>query len=230
MDPDLQQAQKLDQNTQYLVSGYVRQFELFHCKDEKGLLWNVSDLIVYTIMAFHFHIEYFEHYAKNTFFVAKHGKIVTRFNTHYGEGTVYGSKIIPYNSTGVHHWKLKIGSARYIVIGIDEANHKWMRDSFHKANGYGAGALSYGYSQCSGNKWCPEHLSGSKYMDSYNDGDIIEMELDMNKKIISFCKNNDKLMTRMAYIEKTLVGYCLAISMQYEGNSVRLLSYKCKDD
>ena len=227
MELDLQKIKQIDVKTQYLVFGFMRQEENLLINNDNDICWTISDLIIYTILAFYAQVEFFEYFLPNAFRTVNNANIIIRIeegNDVHGIPrirTVYGSKVIPYESKGIHEWKIKIVLGTYIYIGIDEASRKCMATHAFDSRR----RLSYAYAAFNGSK---RRGKFDNFGESYGSGDTITMVLNMNDKSLSFAKNNGKL--KKAYdVGATDVGYCLACFMRFTDDSLRILSYEHRD-
>eukprot|EP01084_Bolivina_argentea_P046039 84757_1 len=161
----------------------------------------------------------FKYFNKNSFNTSNNNKTIVKKGN--GWGTCYGSQVIPYNSTGIHKWTIQINrlSNGVCVIGIDEANRKWKDRDFWSQKG----TIHYGYYAQNGNKYYPSGKS-TKYNKGSDKGDIIEMILDLSCKKLSFGINNSQI--KHAFnVQNTNIGYCLAVNLYYENDSLSLISY-----
>eukprot|EP01084_Bolivina_argentea_P064433 117517_1 len=106
-------------------------------KDSKYLLMkNVPDLIIFTIFNF-YHLE--EQFNKKLcgkgITIYNHGMMVNNNNQEeYTFNTVYGTKIIASTIKKTYIWIFKNlgGATDGLVIGIDNADGKWVNSGFHK--------------------------------------------------------------------------------------------------
>ena len=216
---DLHQIKQLDKKIQFVVHGYVRDAQSKFFSNNGGNTYlNIPDLIIYTIIAFYAYVDFFKYMADDSFLVEKNGTMITRIN---GKNyrTVYGSTVIPFDSNEVHRWKLKVIKGVYIAIGIDEASYEWTHDVFFGKNS----TNNYGYAAVTGQKFNRRDFKA--YGETYSSGDYVTMELNMSSKKLSFAKNDDKLKTAY-FVDKTDIGYCLAVFIRYECDCVQIVSYE----
>eukprot|EP01084_Bolivina_argentea_P234248 394355_1 len=155
-------------------------------------------------------------YAPSGLNINHNGKLVT--NTNVGHKAAYGSKIIPFDSTGTHTWTIKIIKGPYIVIGIvNDADRKLMTSSAWET-------FNYGYLVYTGNTFS----NGDKgaFLSKCVNGDTVTMVLNMHTKCLSYSVSNGTL-TKAFDITNSQIGYCLAVSFAgYAGESVELISYE----
>eukprot|EP01084_Bolivina_argentea_P055104 101043_1 len=162
----------------------------------------------------------FKYFNKNKFNTSNNNKTIVKRDNYWH--TCYGSQVIPYNSTGVHKWTIKIDRLKGgdCAIGIDEASHKWKDKAFYD---HPEGTNHYGYSAYNGNKYNPSG-NGTKYNKEYATNDIIEIVLDLSCKKLSFGINNSQ--TKHAFnVKNTNIGYCLAVALFNPNDSLSLISY-----
>ena len=170
-------------------------------------------------MAFYASIEYFKHFVADSFDISSDGRRITRIeDMGRPQRTVYGSNVIPFESYGIHEWRVKIHKGFCIILGIDEACYKWKRAPFWKRN-----TSNYAYAQLTGRK-CSSNIRRD-FLNPFHDGDVIKIVLNMNDKTIWFAKNNITI-TKAYDIKETENGYCLAVYMRTVDDCIELLSYK----
>ena len=213
---NLGEIKKQDPKTQCLVFGFVRRAQRL-LSDETSF-WNITELIIYTIMAFYQSVEFFEYFDKDCVKLSDDKMTITKIGR-VTWITAYGSQIIKYDSSGVHRWRLKINrisSDIQCIVGIDESNHL----SFNKYFCSTPDHLYYGYSGW-GNEF--DQTGWRSYKTKYKNGDIVQVELDMNDKLMTFYINDKKI--KPIGVRKTDIGYSLAVSFLYNDDNVTLLSY-----
>eukprot|EP01083_Nonionella_stella_P273223 926757_1 len=171
--------------------------------------------------------DFFKYFNEKEWTVTNNGKTLTRksggmFNKK-GESfkTVYGSKVISYDSNSIYKWCIKMNKANVpIYIGIDEANHKHIDTRFHE----GRGSIHYCYSS-RGGKFNANGDYSENYLSSCRAGAIVNMELNLITKTIGFSINKNKI-EKAFDVEKTENGYRLAVCCFNGGYSVTLLSFE----
>ena len=222
---DLQEIKRIDNQTQCVVFGYARQCQSLFNDSDNSIFWNISELIIYTIIAFYAHFEYFEHYADNSFETEKQQTIIKRIGSRKRIGrdnayrSVYGSKIISYDSLGIHTWIVKIIKGKFVHVGIDEASYK--TNAFF----YDETTKNYAYAGYNGTI-ISQHIQADHWGFHYSTGTRVRMVLNMNDKTLSFAVNHGA--PNKAYdIERTDIGYCLAVFIRYTDDSMQILSYEC---
>ena len=173
-------------------------------------------------MAFYQYIEYFKYSIDGAFEFTDNGRIVTKIEKNDTSRSVYGSEVIKYESIGIHRWEFKIIKGSFVAIGIDEAYYKWKHSAFWASRCEGTN--HYAYTAYSGSKVDPLGQS-TKCLTSYKTGDIVEMMLNMNTKKLSFSHNHTEF-TEAFEIEKSHIGYCIAVFLRFKTDSVQLLSYQ----
>ena len=223
MEPDLQTVKECDKKTQYLIFGFVHKSQSLLPTDNP--FWIITDLIVYTIMAFYANVERFK-YASDDWQLTNDGLCTKKMKNTDGR-TCYGRKIISSDDKQIHEWRINILSAKNndVIIGIDEASYKW-KDSLFYNQPSTKSCCIYGYN---GNI-CDQTYNWERYnQDKFGTGDTILMILNMTKKILSF-GINDKSATKAFDVVPSDIGYCLAVSMWYKDDSVEILSYEVHQD
>eukprot|EP01084_Bolivina_argentea_P055548 101808_1 len=166
-------------------------------------------------------MEYFQHYNASNFSCSNNNCTVQKKGN--DSKTCYGSKVIKYNDTGIHRWKIqihKVQSTNGCVICIDEACYKWKNNSLAYN---GQGTSHYGYSS-NGNKFNPK-CKETSYGDKYKAGDVVEVVLDLDKKTVGFALNNSIISEPAFTVNPTDIGYALAVNLYHDGDSVTLISY-----
>eukprot|EP01084_Bolivina_argentea_P235536 396317_1 len=201
-----------------LISGFIRLYCLRNptCVIPNGVKYSC-------LLLFH-GVECFKYYDKTKIRISKNNTIITNiFGNH---ATSYGTICIPFNSKGIHTWKIKIlkhngNEWGDIAIGIDESNHLWQNIYFCPQKG----SKNYGY----GSTGIKGDSNGvTKYLTTYTSNDIITMIFNLNKKELFFAKNDEKPI-RAFIVNKTTYGYSLAICIMGVCDSVSLISY-CWDN
>ena len=223
MELDLQIVKESDQRTQYLIFGFVRESQKLLPSDNPFSI--ITDLIIYTIMAFYANVERFK-YASDDWKLTNDGLCATKIHDTNGR-TCYGSKIISSESKQIHEWTIKIihAEAKNIVIGIDEASHTWQGALFY-LEGSTKSCCIYGYS---GKKTDQKYHWKQYNQGKFGTGVTVLMILDMAKKTLSFGING-KSPTKAFDVEASNIGYCLAVSLWSKGGSMEILSYKVYQD
>eukprot|EP01084_Bolivina_argentea_P022019 40901_1 len=219
MDVDLQQLKQLDARVQCLIFGFVKDAQLSFSDGSR--YWNVSDLIVYIILAYYQDIEYFAHFNKEKWTISNNDLTIIKTENSYA--SCYGNIVIPFESKGIHHWKFTFYQSfnGCGAIGIDESVHKWLDRDFHCAS---RKTIHYGFR---GDTGCKYDRSGSSigYINTgYLKGDTVNMILDLNSKTLSYSVNDAKP-TKAFDIEPSQLGYCMAVYMYGNTNGLTLLSY-----
>ena len=222
MELNLKEIKKADIKSQYLVFGFVKECQLLFEDKDDNIIRNITDLIIYTIIAFYAHFEFFEHFAEDKFKTEDDGRIITK-NGDELRLTAYGSIIIPFESEAVYTWKIRILKGNTIAIGIDEASRKCMQEIFFNCRK----SKNYAYASGTGKKYSHKKHRVN-FLQPYSKDDVITMELNMKEKSLSFAKNDDKLTKAYDNIEESADGYSLAVFIRYKYYSIQLLSYQCR--
>ena len=175
--------------------------------------------LIYTIIAFFAQIECFKYFTDDEFETSKNDLIITKIDILNECRTVYGSKIIPFNSFGIHEWKIKVIQGTFISIGIDEASHSQLNEAYFDMEG----SLHYSYIAYGGAFYDVQEQT-EKFLDSFGSGDTVTMNLNMNNKTISFALN-DGALKQGCVIKESKVGYSLEIFLRYKGARFEILSY-----
>ena len=171
-------------------------------------------------------METFSEYSKEDWQLTNDGSRIEKINR--GQWcTCYGARIISKYNKQIHQWTIKIISVdhKFVVIGIDEALHKWKMATFYNI----PLTKSYSIYGRTGNKFGKSGKKQEYDQGKFDNGDTILMILNMAKRTLSFGVNG-KSPTKAFDVEPSDIGYCLAVCMCYEGNSVEILSYEAIQD
>eukprot|EP01084_Bolivina_argentea_P062804 114796_1 len=216
MDIDLQKLKLVDMKVQFLVFGFVKESQLLLRNDSS--YWNISHLIVYTIMAYYLEDERFEYYV-DILVTESNNKRTLILNDH-DSITCYGNKNISFNSKGIHTWTFKaIAPMLSFAIGIDESDHKKIGGYFH----FVKDKENYCYSHY-GEIHYKHEIITDILVPKYVDKDIIEMVLNMNTKTLTYSKNGVVIMNPLK-INESKSGYRMAVALSAKNVGVTLISY-----
>ncbi len=207
------------------VNGYIRNIEQ-----------NVFPLKIPMVLNY-LCIKYY-HISKDRFDPILHGKYITvsdnkitfkiinKMTFEYGSSSAFLSNIV---SNGKHQWRFKIiNTQTYPYIGV-RPNKKDPNDNelneclqgyglFGLLSYYGLlRGLSYNNSQTINDKYCPTRK---------NDGDIIDMYLDLNKFELSFAINNKHYGKAFDVDKKSYRAVCSHWGFRKNPKSFELLFYK----
>ena len=114
--------------TQYLVFGFVKEAQKL--LPEHNSYWNIAELIIYTIMAYFQGFECWKYYDKDAFHYNPDKNIITKLRRKCEP--CYGSRVVNYDSIGVHHWKIAITylENKACIMEIEEASHQRIDKSY----------------------------------------------------------------------------------------------------
>eukprot|EP01084_Bolivina_argentea_P115023 204643_1 len=104
---------------EFVIYAFAR--DVWNLNRIKILLFPCPEII--KLVALFFGIEdFFKYFNENWWIATNNGKTITK--NRGINGTVYGSKVISYDSNSIYKWTIKINKGNIIWIGIDEGNHK----------------------------------------------------------------------------------------------------------
>ena len=134
--------------------------------------------------------------------------------------TSYGGIKIPSTKETKHHWIFKIiKTGSFMGIGIDETKYARIDKSFFD---HSADSKIYGF--CSDGDvthWRKGHYG--KGSPQYRNGDTVEMILDLKNKCIYIRVNEQE---KILVVDDVTIGddieYCMAVSLKFYQNSVKL--------
>ena len=220
MELELQLVKKYDMKTQHLIFGFVHESQILLPSD--NAFWIITDLIIYTIMAFTLALDSFSQFHAKDWDLTNSGRGIIKKYDHRWR-TCYGRITISNDSKQIHEWIIKIRSVKgqNAAIGIEEATYGSKNTCFHNE----ISVKSYAITGWSGKKWDPLGHSHAYDQGKFGTGDTICMILNMTKKTISFAVN-DKSPTKAFDVESSDIGYCLAVSVCSNNDYVEILSYK----
>ena len=133
-----QQLKKIDENTKYLVSGYIRKEQKLIKQSPYTLFQNVP-IFVSSLCTLYYHVtEYFNSIGKDI--LSSNNKTTlmpSRSPRHSIPGTSYGNMVIPSKSDCIYKWQIgfsKIMTQRYrFTIGIASTSITTTKQPFHRA-------------------------------------------------------------------------------------------------
>ena len=158
----------------------------------------------------------------NTYDVLDDRKIIC-CNTGWKNESVFGKYVIPSSKGGIYTWTFKVihyDTSLYIGITSDIAGK--FSDCFaENTTGSNYAAYYCGYKLSKGVK---KDYNSFK---SLNHGDIMKMELDLNKKTLGFWRNDENLGPAYKNIDVgDKIKYKMAISMLNKDTKIELSSFK----
>ena len=220
-----QRLKDVDEETELLISGYNR--EICRTLSSCHLFKNIGSRIHSLCLLYHFYTEYFDVVGDDIarsedkkMIIDRKSDIMKGYdNTNYGFTTIHSLDI------GVFRWKLKIGdsSSDKITVGISSNNERnenftaWRDDdTYHNYS-------HYGYNGYLGYKTSTDGVT--KYGRHFKGGVVIDMELDLNQKQLTFYNNG--VNQGIAFNIKTdlNINYRLAVSLGDYKNTVTILDF-----
>eukprot|EP01084_Bolivina_argentea_P285066 488757_1 len=240
---DFQLIKSIDQRTKQIVFGYMRRHEHLLISDITPHISNtIPPLVVYCCLIYYWLNEYFD---TNLFVTNPIGITRTRNNPtiapdnkmtiqhlSYGMATCWGYQTISSMENCKYRWNLKINNHNYtrsLLIGITENDvlhgsifyHKFHRNTY-KQRQY----IHYIYNSYTGFKKShkPWTISNRKwywqpYGTKFGAGDIIGIELDLQKRTLSFFVNGISQGIAFDNIETVDdIQYKLVVNMQTDDN------------
>ena len=222
---DFDKIKHVSQRTQNLMSGYVREIE-------KELSLTIPDLITVICIFYYYHFERFTTHGVNIELNKQQTIATKKQGSKFDTRTVYGAIGIDLHcKANKYVWTFKILSlpssgewSDAIYIGIDNSNKSFIEDDFIVPEEsttslmYAWGTDHYKYSSRGGTIY-------SKI--NWKNDDIIGMELDINKKSLTFYLNGvDQGIAfenvNLDYERK----YHMAVGMLDAGTSIELISFE----
>ena len=217
MDIDLPKLKEVQMKTQLMVFGFVRKCQGLLRNDSS--YWNISDLIIYIVLAYCREIEYFE-FCDDGVNVSEDRKIVVLSD--YLSVSCYGHLKVFLNGKGVHLWKMKIIKPLLShCVGIVDTKHKTVNGYYHTRDDVN----SYCYTRYGQLLKSGEEIG--KFEDFKND-DIVDMILDLNEKTLLFCLNGSKSKVIQIEEEKQCESYSMGVILGAKNVGIELLSYQYK--
>ena len=179
-------------------------------------------------MAYYQEIECWKYYDKDAYKISDDNRTITKVREKLCE-PCYGSTNVPYDSIGVHHWKIEITFLQYMacIIGIDEASHQWIDQGYIGAD-KSIEKYVYIINAAGGMKRGPDGES-SDCGESYKTGDIVDIILNMKDKTLLFGSNKFKV-KKAFHIKRTAIGYSLVAFMTRINDKLTLQSYDYRRD
>ena len=214
----------VDDKTDCMVNGYVRQSEELLNEDESTI---IPPLIIYTILMYYWITkEYFDIINEDHVSLSK-DKLTLRFIGQGWHNSNFGKVKIHSTSDVICKWKFKChgpDGGWNVLFGITTGNDKhqvfvWDKKAkFHGVNGY------TGHSYHSTEKG--KHES-RQYGCSFSGGDAVEMILDLSKKQLSFVLNDeDQGIAADDVKREDDLEYRAVVSFCTQGTSVELISFE----
>ena len=210
MDVQLRHVKRFPKEIQQLVFGYVR----------NGYA-DTPDLILFTILAFYHIDEHFEEYSDKLVKVSEDGMTLTVKKISFLERTSsFGKKKVLTKHGGRVRWTIKINNfLNFCVIGIDAGQHN-VNDAFWSLNE----SVHYAWAADDGQIRGSDSVLWRKFSSPCTDGDVVCMELDVDRNTLSFAINGGEMKIAFNDVKATEIGYSLAVYMFDENDSVSLVS------
>ena len=219
MDFDLNRVEQYERPIR-LVFGYLHKINT-----------NAPDLVSFTVLAFFLVPEHFGKYAKREIKLLDDRQTVMKRKNGW-QNTTYGKIKVLTKHGGRVRWKLKIDRYRATcIIGIDEGR-KNLRDTFwdsSKSTHYaweGISGFIRGTGHLASRRYYIEDRQWKPFSKPFRSGDIVQIELDMDRSRLRFGINNGKLKTAFKGIKPTEIGYSLAVHLFDRRDSVSIVSTK----
>ena len=180
-------AKELDEKTQCLVFGFVKESQKL--LSDSSSYWNISDLIIFIILSFYqIKDEWDEENSHKAYKIEDDILVkVDEENAWVKNRSAFMTQIV---SKGTFRWKFKIvhivepGQWNDFIIGIINAN----RNLKYVSTGFYCDSNGHGYDAGKGRLWNPSY-DVTTYGIACKGNDIIEMELNMNELYLKYIIN-----------------------------------------
>eukprot|EP01083_Nonionella_stella_P044544 119905_1 len=141
--------------------------------------------------------------------------------------SVFGSTCIKANTDDIYRWKFKIvnGGNGLLVIGIVAMSaaidrNDLVNEPFYKSDAF----ANYGYNVFNG--YTMSQSVYTKYGAKAKTNDIVQMELNMKQKVLTFYVNDKSQGIAFQHIPKNdAIRYQMAVSLQQDQNAIALLDF-----
>eukprot|EP01084_Bolivina_argentea_P259110 437096_1 len=207
---------KFDQRTIDLVTGYINEI---HCDTniEVDLFRSIPKLILRLCIGFHGFMDYFTSVSKRIM-LSKDQLAITKIGSLCD--VVYGNAVIASNQNRSYKWVIKINRAISLLCGITSYWNFFGSEYFWETshpmylyNGTG--------SKKSMGDWDP------RYGQQFGTGDIIAIDLDLEKGHIRFSVNNiDQGIAYDNVIKNDNIQYKLLVCLTFTEDSIELIQFQ----
>eukprot|EP01084_Bolivina_argentea_P177093 306331_1 len=228
MSTEKQKLNQVDQRSQYVVFGYIRNIqqllESYHSAINKTNItfYNIPKGIIYQCLFFYYTMEYFA-------IIGKHIKCTEEQTTITVSNSIncscFGKLNIKSKEKLIHIWKFKINCMQEQVgIGINSATHSKLS---HTNGWYATNTSCFNGCYYTDRKGIQYGKGNWNYKGKpFKTGDKVNMILDLSDRTLSFELNgeNQGNFYENIPVEENL-NYKMAVLMYYELSSVSLLSY-----
>ena len=201
-----------DEGTRVLLFGYSRQIQ-------KEIQHIIPDTVIIICLSYYYINEYFAD-APGDYSVDKTGQIIEKVNNVLNRSSCYGFKEIKSLNAGIYTWKFRLnGKYTSMYIGITSKYEKLKEDFWNMYDGYNYCITSTGRKKSCGK-------GSDYYTNGYAAGDIIKMELNLNKKTLKYYKNDHDQGVAYSNIKcGELINYKMAISFLHKKSKLTLLNF-----
>ena len=217
----LSTLKQIPQRNKDLAFGYVREHEINYNS-------NYSQLIKYLVLLYSNQQDRFDVTATHPFIKINQNCIFDQRKDSYDCGFVYHSYLQNIATNGIHIWQFKFnaensGSQMIGIWKIKSGKRILNGPEFDNTND-GRNCTGYGITMNGliTNPENPRRFSQVTY-DVIEDGDIIEMRLDLNKSLLTF-KCNDTTHSHFKHIENT--AYRAVVTTYKKNDKFKLLYYQ----
>lgn len=220
---NLEALKKINNKDKYLMFGYFRTVSKEMIKSYYD---NIPDLIVYICLSYFYHTHF--GYLGLLTVLSKDKRTITKTSSSW-VGINYGSETIHSLDKCVCRWRLKINkrNTEHIYIGIGTAGYENLQNIWRN---YGRHPNTE-YYLYSGNGDKINHeintILSRKYGEEYKKGDIIEVELNLSDRRVTFYKNDESQGIAFRYIKTAKdLYYKLMVTMYGKNTKVTLENFE----
>ena len=215
---DFETVKYIDQPTTDTVNGYIKkQQNLLPHKENPYYL--IPPLVTHLILLYYFNNEYFVNTPKG--YIISHDKKTIQ-KTEWSTVSMYGNIIIPSTRSGIYYWSFKVLQVEVnLTFGItSDIEHSFESSFWSDENHSNYGAMYSGHKVSKAN---PEF---NYSFDDLNNNDIVKMELDLNKKELSYWVNDKYI--GPAYTDIDVgedIKYKMAVDMMRQDTKVQFIDF-----
>ena len=200
-------------NTEYTVYGFIRQLQ-------KSLDSIIAELVYKICLAFYAEIDRWNgdtmderiEFNPDTQTIKNISKVSHEWTAAFGE--------LKCKTPNIYHWKLKMNAMRgnkEIMIGVINQRLVDLKTThLLHSNTFAFWSYKSGTSNC-----CSSSIERTKCDQKLEDGDVVEMKLDLKEYTLSFVINDKDYGVVIKDIAKDII-YCLGVAIACNGTEVTL--------